>query len=525
MKATTTTWSRHGSRASRTRAAAVAVAAMLALVTAACSPAPPDSAATTAPAAAVAAIAWTPCDPGLECAKVPVPMDWMNPSGEKIQLAVIRHKASKPDQRIGSIFFNPGGPGDTGVGAVKGAADDLDAWGNGRFDIVSWDPRGTYGSSPIRCFTDDASEAAFWKDAKVPYTPEASVAYQQRVLDLAKRCGEVMGPLLSHVSTADTARDIDALRAGLGEDKITYAGLSYGTVLGQTYLNMFPQHVRAMMLDSVVDGVPYTKSAEDRQRDRNSTDEVYDQFAKLCDEAGPTTCKLAGHPGQTTAQRVDQLLEKLRNGTIPAPHANPPGELDYGDALYSFGALKDPNSWPDWAEKLNAAADGDGSALETDGRLSRTPNAFAEATKSSAISCLDGPAGLPVSAWPTFLPELVQHSRWRGAISAWWLWAPCAANWPAQGNDRYAGPWNAKTDVPVLLINARYDPNTGYQGAVNVSKQLSNAVLLTLDGYGHVTSHDPSACIEKARVAYIVDLVVPPAGTVCAADHRPFGLS
>ena len=248
----------------------------------------------------------------------------------------------------------------------------------------------------------------------MPYTPEASVAYQQRVLDLAKRCGEVMGPLLSHVSTADTARDIDALRAGLGEDKITYAGLSYGTVLGQTYLNMFPQHVRAMMLDSVVDGVPYTKSAEDRQRDRNSTDEVYDQFAKLCDEAGPTTCKLAGHPGQTTAQRVDQLLEKLRNGTIPAPHANPPGELDYGDALYSFGALKDPNTWPDWAEKLNAAADGDGSALETDGRLSRTPNAFAEATKSSAISCLDGPAGLPVSAWPTFLPELVQHSRWRG---------------------------------------------------------------------------------------------------------------
>ena len=183
------------------------------------------------------------------------------------------------------------------------------------------------------------------------------------------------------------------------------------------------------------------------------------------------------------------------------------------------------NAWPDWAEKLNAAADGDGSALETDGRLSRTPIAFAEATKSSAISCLDGPAGLPVSAWPTFLPELVQHSRWRGAISAWWLWAPCAANWPAQGNDRYAGPWNAKTDVPVLLINARYDPNTGYQGAVNVSKQLSNAVLLTLDGYGHVTSHDPSACIEKARVAYVVDLVVPPSGTVCAADHRPFGLS
>jgi pimeloyl-ACP methyl ester carboxylesterase len=280
------------------------------------------------------------------------------------------------------------------------------------------------------------------------------------------------------------------------------------------------------MLDSVVDGVPSTKSAEDRQRARNSADEVYEQFAKLCDTAGPTACKLAGHPGQTTAQRVDQLLEKLRSGTIPAPHANPPGELGYGDVLVSsFAALRDPALWPAWAEKLNAAADGDGSGLLTDGRLSRSPKAFAEATKSSAISCLDGPAGLPVSAWPTLIPELVQHQRWQGTITAWWLWAPCAANWPAKGNDRYAGPWNAKADNPVLLINGRYDPNTGYQNAVNVSRQLGNAVLLTLDGYGHVTSHDTSACIEKARTAYIVDLVLPPPGTVCAADHKPFGLS
>src|SRR5690349_18181994 len=223
MKVTTTRWTWHASRAPRTRAAVVAAAAVLALVAAACSAAPSDPSATTAvttaatgDSAAPPAISWAPCDPGLECAKVTVPLDWMNPSGEKIQLAVIRHKASKPDQRIGSIFFNPGGPGDTGVGALKGAADDLDAWGNGRFDIVSWDPRGTYGSSPIRCFTDDASEEAFWKDAAVPYTQAASAAYEQRMLDLAKRCGDVMGPLLSHVSTADTARDIDAMRAGLG---------------------------------------------------------------------------------------------------------------------------------------------------------------------------------------------------------------------------------------------------------------------------------------------------------------------
>lgn len=469
-------------------------------------------------------IDWTPCDPGFECAKVPVPLDWADPTGEQIELSVIRYPATKPDQRIGSMWFNPGGPGQSGVELVRSAGPELSGWGDGRFDIVSWDPRGTFASSPTRCFESDAEEAAFWNDVAIPYTAEQSAAYQLKMMDLAQRCGEVMGPLLSHISTADTARDLDAMRALSGEEQITYVGMSYGTMLGQTYANMFPKRVRAMMLDGIVDAVPYTTSAEDRAANNaESPDAVFAQFAELCDAAGPTHCALAGHPGQTAAQRVDQLFDTLRTGTIPAPNADPPGELVYTDLqLSSFSALRNPELWPGWAEQLNAAADGDASELKTQARLWQTPASWAEATKSSAISCLDGPAKDPSTDWPTVIPELVKVSKWHGAIQGWWLWAPCASNWPATSTDRYAGPWDAKTDVPILVIGTRYDPSTSYHNAERVAKRLGNAVLLTHDGYGHVSDKDHSTCVEAARVKYLVDLVTPAPGTVCAADKKPF---
>ena len=469
-------------------------------------------------------IDWEPCEPGFECAKVPVPLDWSDPTGEQIELAVIRYPATKPDERIGSMFVNPGGPGDTGVGSVLDSSSELSESGDGRFDIVSWDPRGTHGSSPMHCFDDDAEEAAFWRDVVVPYTDDQSAAFQLKMEDLAQRCGEEMGELLSHISTADTARDLDHLRELSGEDQLTYVGFSYGSMLGQTYANMFPERVRAMMLDGIVDAVEYTASAEARAANNaSSTDDVFDAFAELCDEAGPSRCALAGHPGQTAAQRVDQLFETLRTGTIPAPNANPPGELVYSDLqLSSFSNLRNPNLWPAWAEQLNAAADGDASELKTAAQLWQAPKSWAESTKSSAISCLDGPAEVSSTDWPTVIPELDQVSRWEGAIQGWWLWAPCASNWPGHSDDRYAGPWDATTETPILVIGTLHDPNTGYQNAERVTERFGNAVLLTHDGYGHVSSKDHSTCIEEWRVKYLVELEAPPAGTVCAADQKPF---
>jgi pimeloyl-ACP methyl ester carboxylesterase len=193
-----------------------------------------------------------------------VPLDWDHPNGRTIQLAVIRHLAGKPKQRIGSMFINPGGPGDTGIGLVRGGGAGIDQWGGGRFDVVSWDPRGGNASTHVRCFASERSEASFWKGVSIPATRAASERYRRKTAELARRCGKLSGWLLPHISTADTARDLDYLRRLLGDRKLTYVGLSYGTYLGQTYANMFPGRVRATLLDAVVDPVPYSKGAEAR---------------------------------------------------------------------------------------------------------------------------------------------------------------------------------------------------------------------------------------------------------------------
>ncbi|MGC5225276.1 alpha/beta hydrolase [Micromonospora sp. DT81.3] len=479
-------------------------------------PVPQESLSTTG-------IDWTSCGTGLECASVPVPLDWSDPDGEQITLAVIRYPASKPDEKIGTMFLNPGGPGQTGVGFVRDAGDDLDLMGSGRFDLIGWDARGTHASSPMHCFDSDADEAAFWEGVTIPSSDAEAEAYVDRMRDLAQRCGEVMGPLLSNISTADTARDMDHIRELLGEDKITYMGLSYGTLIGQFYANMFPEHVRAMLLDGVVGPVDYVKAAEARALQGSaSSDGVFNEFLRLCDEAGPDRCALAGH-GESAADRVDALFDRARQGPIPVPGSDPPTEVVYSDLqISSFSPLRDPTLWTKYAEDLEAAVEGDPSAIAEGAGEWRGPKSWAEATKSSAISCLDGPAERPIENWPEVLDELNANSRMSGAIQGWWLWAPCAADWPASTEDRYSGPWDAETEVPILLIGTRHDPNTGYQNAVSSEKLLGNAVLLTHDGYGHLSFNDASACIEEARTAYLVDLEVPEPGTVCEADKKPF---
>jgi pimeloyl-ACP methyl ester carboxylesterase len=488
--------------------------------------APSAAASTARPAREKTGIAWTRCtglDKQFECARVPVPLDWDRPNGEHVALSVIRHLASRPGQRIGSMFLNPGGPGQSGVELVRTSAADFDAWGDGRFDVVGWDPRGSNDSSPVKCFTSSAAEARFWQGVSFPITPAESVAYQRKTVELARRCGQVSGRLLSHISTADTARDLEALRKLVGDRKLTYVGLSYGSMIGQTYANLFPGRVRAMMLDGIVDAVAYTKSAEARTVNNvSSADEVFEQFLALCQRAGPGHCALAGH-GETVAQRVAALFARARRAPIPAPHAKPPGQLSYGDLLVStFTPLRVPLTWTQFAADLNAAANGDATNLETAARAMQSPDGFAAFTTSAAISCADGPARLPSSAWPRAIARFTESGKLWGPVLGWGLWAPCASNWPARATDRYTGPWNAKTKTPILLISARYDAGTPYRNAQVTEHRLGNAVLLTLNGYGHPSYQVPSKCIDQARKRYLVHLLTPPRGAICQPDQRPF---
>ena len=501
------------------RLAVVGMAAVVLLAAASCA-ADADS---EEEATSTDGIDWIACEAGLECASVPVPLDWSTPDGEQITISVIRHPASNPEEKIGTLFVEPGGPGDTGVGLVRNSGDDIDLMGGGRFDVVGWDPRGTYGSSPVDCFSSEEEQAAFWDGASIPSTDAEAEAFAERMRDLAQRCREVMGPVLSHISTTETVRDLDHLRAMVGEETLTLMGLSYGTFVGQVYANMYPERVRAMLLDGVVEPVAYSGSAEERVLSGTApTDAVFAEFLRLCEEAGPERCALAGH-GESVADRVNGLFERVQQAPLPVPGSNPPAALSYSDLqVSSFAPLRDPSTWTGYAQILNAAAEGDPAELVAGAEIWRQPNSWAEATKSSAISCLDGPAERSIDEWPAVLSDFTSNSRMSGAVQGWWLWAPCAAGWPASATDVYTGPWDADTDVPILLIGTRHDPNTGYQNAVDVEQLLGNAVLLTHDGYGHLSFNDASACVEKARTAYLVDLEVPEAGTVCAADQKPF---
>jgi len=150
-----------------------------------------------------------------------------------------------------------------------------------------------------------------------------------------------------------------------------------------------------------------------------------------------------------------------------------------------------------------------------------TPSGFMGATTSAAISCADTPARTGPRSWPREIARFTRSGRLHGPTLGWWLWAPCAA-WPVRGQDNYRGPWNATTKNPILVIGTRHDPATAYINAVRSARRLGNAVLLTLNGYGHVSNHDPSACIDQARVAYLVDLTTPPNGSVCQPEKQPF---
>ena len=454
--------------------------------------------------------------------RIRVPLDWDRPNGRTISLALIRHLASKPDERIGTLFINPGGPGDTGVGLVQRRPRRIDAFGGGRFDVVSWDPRGTNASTRVRCFRSQRSEARFWAGASIPATKAASEPSRARP-PLGRRCGEVSGWLLPHISTADTARDLDHLRVLMGEEKLTYVGLSYGTLLGQTYANLFPDRIRAMLLDGIVER-PRTRRAR-RRGPAGVSSPTRSSTSSSRSATAPDRSAARSPVAATPRPSASSGCSRVKRAPIPAPGARPPlssrQELSYGDTLLSqFQPLRAPRTWPANAADLDAALRGDGSTLESGAsgfsarRLGRHADLGGGLLRRRAR-----PPG--TTGWPSVIKRFERAGRLSGRVQGWWRWAPCAA-WPVRGEDNYRGPWTATTPNPILLINSTFDPNTGYAKAVHVEQLLGNAVLLTQEGYGHLSFQNPSACVDQAMVDYLTELITPPPGTVCQSDQQPF---
>jgi len=511
---------------------AIATAAgLLAMPTAAAVPTQTAATAT----AAVPTLDWTDCGDGFQCATARVPLDYDHPHGAKISLALIRLPASDPARRIGSIFFNPGGPGGSGVEFVRALATVLySAEVRARFDLVGFDPRGIIGSTPLRCFETFDEALAVLPPMAFPVTRAEERVWVGFDRALARACAQRGGPILNHMATGDVARDLDLLRRAVGDDKLSYVGYSYGSFLGATYANLFPGKVRALVVDGVLDPVAWTTGRGDqartlpfstRLRSAKGTWETLKEFFRLCD-AGADNCAFSqGNPQHRFAELAERLLEEPvqlpddQGGTFP---------FTYADLVVTaLGAMYSPQEWPFLAEFLQqlwdlAQPEAAAATLRTLrahlGGLQQEdyPN-FVEGFPGVACSETDNPNN--VGAWARAARAQDQQFRYFGRP---WTWITSICQpWPGWDADRYAGPWTRRTANPVLVVNPRFDPATPIHGAVTLDRLLPRSRLLTLDGWGHTTLFS-SACIDDHVSRYLLTTQVPPQGTVCQPDVVPF---
>ncbi|HEU4347693.1 MAG TPA: alpha/beta hydrolase [Actinoplanes sp.] len=490
-----------------------------------------------APAAAAqpARILWSPCEHGgFECATVPVPLDHGQPGGASILLSLIRLPATDPQRRIGSLLVNPGGPGGSGVDVVLFASEIFPPEIRARFDLVGFDPRGVGRSTPLRCFgTPRQWGPAVWPDLPLTQGQVDVVAAADGYL--ADACEQSGGRIIDHMTTADVVRDMDLLRARLGDERLTFLGFSYGSMLGTTYANMFPQRVRAIVIDGVLDPIAWTTGApgqaqlpfSTRLRSDEGAQATLDEFFRLCDEAG-ADCDFSGN----AAARFAALRERLLAGPILVEVDGQTFPFTYTDLVFStLGALYTVFAWPFLGEFLAlieaSASPGALGAALSDLRLSlgyvnkrgfpRYPN-FLESFPGVACSDSDNPDSH--AAW--FTAAEAAEAEF-GYFGRGWTWASsiCAV-WPGVGEDRYTGPWNASTANPVLVVGNYFDPATRYQGAQTVAALLPNSRLLSYAGWGHTATGGLSACVDGAVMGYLLAGTLPPEGTVCPATIDPF---
>lgn len=462
-------------------------------------------------AAAAGTIEWRACD-GIECATFQAPLDYTKPNGKTIELSLIRIKARDSSKRIGVLIANPGGPGASANDFVRIWRNVLSGDIRDRFDIVSFDPRGVGESSPIDCHQTLQALVAVDPD------PDTDAEWQRAKTEsqkFADNCAAKYGDVLSFVGTKNVARDMDAIRVALGEDKLNYLGYSYGTAIGAVYADMFPTHVRAMVLDG---GLDLSLSFEDVNRTQMIGFER--AFQAYLDDCKARSCGLAN--GGEPRAAVNAIIAKAEAGPIPAKNADRPagpGEVQLGiiSAMYSKSA------WNSLTKALQDAQGGDGTGLVrlTDQYLERNsdgsyPNLI---EANIAVNNVDEVCPKDPEAYRAMGEKFARDAPTFGRSAA--TAGLVCAFWPAKA-DPLSAP-RAAGAPPIIVVDTTNDPATPYEWGKALSEQLDTGVLVTNRGEGHTIYAQGNSCIDTVVNSYLLTLAVPAEGTTCGNGPPPPG--
>ncbi len=450
---------------------------------------------------------WERCGSGNQCATINVPLDYSKPDGKTIELRARKVPARDRTGKIGTLFINPGGPGASGQEFAASAGFVLGAPLLRKFDIVGWDPRGVADSTPVRCLDTEQLDKFIAADGSPDDDAEIN-ALNTEAKTLADGCQQRSGDLLPHVSTKDAARDIDVLRGIVGDSELYYLGMSYGTLLGATYAELFPKNVGRLVLDGAVD--PSKTSEENNMAQAKGFDTALDAFAADCAQRA---CRLGSTKAEVLA-KVDKVINDSDAQPLPGD-----GKREVTQALVVLGVifpLYVKDYWPRLEDAVVDGLNGTGARLLAlaDEYTDRTPRGYGNNQNEViyAVNCLDRPDIASVAEAKADEPKFKAASPRFGSFLLWGS-LPCA-NWPVKPADK-PHTIQATGAKPIVVVGTTRDPATPYDWAVGLAGQLESGVLITRDGDGHTGYNEGNQCVDDAIETYLLKGTAPTADIKC----------
>ncbi|WP_116115062.1 alpha/beta hydrolase [Austwickia chelonae] len=511
-------------------------------------PAGPDMSKVKTPA-----LKWAPCDndASLHCAAVLLPLDYAKPDGPKIKVAVTKKPAIGKDRK-GSLFVNPGGPGQSASERLPRLAKVLGTKVAQHFDIIGVDPRGIAPTAEARCWSKTPEPPN--SRAKYPSEPDLQKLHIAHDDYERTACDKTGRPIIDHMSTASTVRDHEMIRRALGDKQFNYYGVSYGTYLGATYAALFPQTVGRMVMDSVVDPLAWSTGEKGEGEKIPVTGRIHSAEGSLetlnaafaeCKKAGPKRCP----QGPTIEKAWKESVELLKKGPVKqGSQTHYLGDLVHNTAaaMYddeSFPRLMESihEAWKTLTERKKPTVTLKQTAEEAQ-KKSIAPQLFAAPDNTAEKAIVPGTKPPKDAAWTdTFRiagvmcsdtanpkdPQAWVHvgnspEAQKNPFRASWAWdSSLCARWPGQDKNVYRGPFNVKPANPMLVLNNTHDPATPMAGAKKLVALSPGARLLAVDAWGHMSA-DKNTCAAKAAETYLVDGKLPAEGAVCKTEGSLF---